>query len=131
MNKEEKKHFDYGFRLGKITGRKNGKKEGRKEAEEYLQKRINRVCISNHQLLLEIFRLDWSEPVTGVLVPYKYAEKLVRKLRKNNMLGYAERLEEYIVKSNPIIVEEALAIMEEISKPHSDGSTQGKSDSVL
>ena len=45
--------------------------KGRKEAEEYLQARIDNICKTNRQLLLEIMRLDRIEPVVGVFVPDK------------------------------------------------------------
>ena len=81
------------------------RRRGRQEAEEFLQARITQICITNHNLLIEILRLDAAEPVTGVLLPYSYAWKLHRKLKSNNMLGYARRLKGYIENSNPIALE--------------------------
>lgn len=118
MNKEEKKSFDFGFRLGKIEGRKIGKIEGRKDAEEFLQKRINHIIITNHNLLEEILRLDCESPVAGVLLPYKFALKLCKKLYKIHLTGTADRLQKYIDKANPIDAEEALVIIGEMEKPH-------------
>lgn len=96
------------------------KLQGKKEAEEFLQKRINFICITHHQLLVEIMRLDWETPVACVHVPYTYAEKLIRKLRKNKMYGYANRLQGFIDKSNPIDLEKALELLEELAKSRSD-----------
>ena len=79
-----------------------GKIQGRKEAEEYLQARINQISITNRQLLLEIMRLDKIEPVNGICLTYRYAEKLVRVLRKKKMRGYANHLKSIINKSNQI-----------------------------
>jgi hypothetical protein len=87
------------------------REQGRKEAEEYLQRRINNVYITNHNLLVEILRLDWSKPVTGVIIPYAYVVKLIKKLRKKNMLGHAKRLEGFIVNSN-IANEDVLSLLE-------------------
>lgn len=92
------------------------RRQGKKEAEECLQKRINLIYITNHQLIVEILRLDYEMPVTGVLVPYKYATKLVRKLKKNKMRGYADRLQKFINQSNPIDVEKVMELLEEITK---------------
>lgn len=92
------------------------REQGKKDAEEFLQQRINNIYITNHNLLVEILRLDWCKPVTGVLVPYAYVEKLIRKLRKNKMFGYAKRLELFIKNSNPIEVEKVLDLLEELNR---------------
>lgn len=72
-----------------------GKIQGRKEAEEFLQARINRVCITNHKLLVEIFRLDLNEPVVAVAIPYKFAQMCVHKLRKKNSKNWHARMIKY------------------------------------
>jgi len=65
--------------------------QGRKEAEDCLERRIENICRSNHQLLREIMRLDESEPVAGVVISYKLCEGIVKKLRRSNKFdGHAQ-----------------------------------------
>ena len=73
----------------------NARLQGRKEAEEFLQARINWVCLTNHKLLVEIFRLDLSEPVVAVAIPYKFAAMVVHKLRKKNPKSWHARMIKY------------------------------------
>jgi len=75
--------------------------QGRREAEEFLQARITQICNTNHQLLVEIMRLDKTEPVVGVMIPYKFAEKVIRKLRKKNANDWhAKQIKYYMNKSD-------------------------------
>jgi len=69
--------------------------QGRKEAEEFLQARINRVSMTNHKLLIEIFRLDLNEPVVAVAMPYKFAQTIISKLRKRNKKDWHARMIKY------------------------------------
>lgn len=75
--------------------------QGREEAKEHLQERINMVCTANHLLLLEVLRIDWTDPVNGVVIPMPYCEKIVKKLKKVAP-GYAKRLQQYRNKSESI-----------------------------
>ena len=73
----------------------NARLQGRKEAEEFLQARINWVYITNHKLLVEIFRLDLNEPVVAVSMPHKFAAMVVHKLRKKNPKSWHARMIKY------------------------------------
>ena len=53
-----------------LAAKLQGRLQGRKEAEEYLQRRIDNVCKTNYQLLVEIMWLDRTELVAGVFIPY-------------------------------------------------------------
>ena len=72
--------------------------QGRNEAVEFLQARINKVCITNNQLLVEIFRLDLNEPVVAVSLPYKFAKMLIEKLRKRNKKDWHAKMILYYVQ---------------------------------
>ena len=67
------------------------KAEGRKEAEEFLQERIALTKNIIQDCVEEIFRLDKEYPVTGVIIPYAFAEKVERKLRKEGGVIIPER----------------------------------------
>jgi len=69
--------------------------QGRKEAEDFLQLRINNLCKTHHQLLVEIFRLDLNEPVVAVSMPHKFAQMVVDKLRKRNKKDWHARMIKY------------------------------------
>ena len=69
--------------------------QGRKEAMDFLQARINRVSITNHNLLTEIFRLDLNEPVVAVSMPHKFAQTIINKLRKRNKKDWHARMIKY------------------------------------
>jgi len=89
--------------------------QGRAEAEEYLQGRMNKICASNHQLLVEIMRLDLNEPVVAVSVPRKFAEGLVYKLRKRDKRDWqAKMLKFYMNKSDAEMFEKPDEIMKEL-----------------
>ena len=72
--------------------------QGRNEAVEFLQARINKVCITNHQLLVEIFRLDLNEPVVAVSMPHKFAQMVIAKLRKKNKKDWHARMIKYYMR---------------------------------
>lgn len=78
--------------------------QGRTEAEEYLERRIEKICATNNHLLAEIMRLDKKEAVSGVLIPYKFADKIVRKLRKSNRKDHhATMMKHYMNKSDAAV----------------------------
>jgi len=76
----------------------NARLQGKKEAVEFLQARINKVCITNHKLLVEIFRLDLNEPVVAVSMPYKFAAMVVNKLRKKNSKNWHAKMIKYYMR---------------------------------
>jgi hypothetical protein len=121
LNPDLKNAVEAAYGLGIMEGEKRGIEKGMKRAEEYLEKRIEKVIRANHNLLIEVFRLDWSAPVTGVLVPYAYCEKLCRKMRAKGMTGHASRLRFYMNRANPIDLEEAMAIISEMQEKRQPG----------
>ena len=78
--------------------------QGRKEAEEFLQERINQIYLTNHQLLVEILRLDLNEPVVAVSIPYKFAQMVVDKLRKRNRKNWHARMIKYYMNRSDKMV---------------------------
>jgi len=91
--------------------------KGREDMEEFLQERIVNVKNIITDCIEEIFRLDTKYPITGVLLPQKFAESLVNKLKKDHHSRYAARLQEYMDKSNPIDLEkeEVMLLIEEMT----------------
>ena len=84
-----------------LNAKLQGRIEGRAEAEQYLQKRVTQICITNRQLLKEIMRLDMSEPVSGVLVPYKLCLEIAVKLQEsNNYDWHARKIKSLMNKSD-------------------------------
>jgi len=79
----------------------HGKQEGRAEAAETFEKRINMIVKSQGKLYRELLRVDKAEPVAGVLIPYYFAETIIKLLRHKNKHSYhARMLRNFINKSN-------------------------------
>jgi len=78
-------------------GWQEGWQEGRQEAVKQLENRIEKVCATNHQLLIEMLRLGRDEPLVGVLLTYDFANLLIQRLRKfDKNSWHASRLKHYI-----------------------------------
>lgn len=99
-----------------LAARIRGIIQGRTEAEGYLQGRMDKICASNHQLLVEIMRLDLNEPVVAVPVPRKFAEGLIFKLRKRDKRDWhAKMIKYYMNKSDAEMFERPGEIMKELA----------------
>jgi len=98
-----------------LNAKLRGRIEGRAEAEQYLQKRVAHICVTNRQLLKEIMRLDMSEPVAGVLLPYRLCLEIIDKLRTNNKHDWrARKIKSLMNKSDRAILERWEGVLGEI-----------------
>jgi len=92
------------------------REKGRREMEEFLQHRITRMIHFNYLFVHEVMRLDLKSPVTGIVLTYRFAESLVKRLRKNNMSYTAKQIQKMIDNSNQIDAQEVLVIIEDMNQ---------------
>ena len=102
---------------------RRGQEVGWQMATEALQGRIEKVLGINAAFAEEITRLDRAEPVTGVLISYDYAKKLVDVLEKNHMKGHARRMQK-LINTSPYAVQydrvmEMIEELDAMKKPDS------------
>ena len=96
------------YRLGKLDSEQpikeaynRGVKKGKEQAEQNYENRIHKVCATNHQLLIEMLRLDRIEPVVGVHLTFDFANSLILRLREfDKNSWHASRIKHFINKAD-------------------------------
>jgi hypothetical protein len=106
----------YLYKAAFEAGRLKGHAEGWCDAENDLKEKINFIVRLNSALVEEILRLDKVQPVSAVMMPYKYALKIADLLKRMGKEKYSQTLIHYINISNPIDVKQVLEILEEMKK---------------
>lgn len=71
--------------------------QGRSEATEFLQERIAQVVRTNTELFTQLLNLEHLDPAGGVVIPYAFAEKIVEKLREQNINDYHANMLKYFM----------------------------------